>query len=190
MIEIDTTNILFVGMGSFEGIERRISSRLNTGSVGFKTNTNTELINVDKNNLMKYATHQDIRAFGIIPELVGRLPILTTLDKLDKEALRRILTEPKNAIIKQYQKLFSMDNIELTIADEVYDVIAEKAMNSGLGARSLRTIFEAIVKEAMYRLPGTKTKKLHITKEYALDMLQKSNIMLGQDLSNLEKKSA
>lgn len=189
MVEINTQNILFVFMGSFEGIEHRVANRLNTKAVGFKTDAN-DVEQVDRKNLRKYITHQDVKAFGIIPELIGRFPVLATLDDLDKDALCRILTEPKNAIIKQYQKLFKMDDITLTIDDDVYEIIAEKALACGLGARSLRTIFEAIVKEAMYKLPGSKTKKLRITKEYALEMMAKSNVIKAQELTNKEKKIA
>lgn len=188
MVEIDTTNILFVFMGAFDGIEKRVASRLNTNSVGFKTG-NGPVDKIDRNNLLQYVTHDDAKAYGIIPELLGRLPILTTLQDLDKDALIKILNEPKNAIIKQYEKIFEMDEIKLSFDEDVYELIADKALSCGLGARSLRTIVEVILKDAMYNLPGSKIKKLRVTKEYAEERINNSALIKAQELTKNYKKA-
>ena len=174
LIEVDTKNILFICGGAFDGIEQKIAARLNTRSVGF--NTDDKRVEVDRNNLLQYITPADLKKFGLIPEIIGRLPILTYLEPLDAEALKRILTEPKNAIIKQYQKLFKMDGIEVTIDPEVYQLIVDKAIEYKLGARGLRAITESIMMDAMYNMPSDEKKKLHVTLEYAEEELRKSNL--------------
>ncbi len=174
MIEVDTTNILFICGGAFDGIEQKIGNRLNTRSVGFITDAARK--DVDRNNLLQYITPADLKSFGLIPEIIGRLPILTHLDPLDAPALRRILTEPKNAITKQYKKLFEMDQIELTYDDEVFDYIVQIAIEFKLGARGLRSIAENIMMEAMYSMPSTDVKKFHITLQYAKEQIAKANM--------------
>jgi ATP-dependent Clp protease ATP-binding subunit ClpX len=174
MIEVDTKNILFICGGAFDGIERKIGQRLNTRSVGFSTSE--EQKEVDRSNLLQYITPADLKSFGLIPEIIGRLPILTYLQPLDAQALRRILVEPKNAIIKQYVKLFDMDGIKLTFDDEVYQYIVDKAIEYKLGARGLRSIAESIMMEAMYEMPSQKKKSLHVTLEYAKAELAKANM--------------
>jgi ATP-dependent Clp protease ATP-binding subunit ClpX len=174
MIEVDTKNILFICGGAFDGIERKIGQRLNTRSVGFSTSE--EQKEVDRSNLLQYITPADLKSFGLIPEIIGRLPILTYLQPLDAQALRRILVEPKNAIIKQYVKLFDMDGIKLTFDDEVYQYIVDKAIEYKLGARGLRSIAESIMMEAMYEMPSQKKKSLHVTLEYAQAELAKANM--------------
>jgi ATP-dependent Clp protease ATP-binding subunit ClpX len=174
MIEVDTKNILFICGGAFDGIERKISMRLNTRSVGFAASEGTK--DVDRSNLLQYVTPADLKAFGLIPEIIGRLPILTYLHPLDGPALRRILVEPKNAIVKQYIKLFKMDGIELTFDDEVYQYIVDKAVQYKLGARGLRSIAESIMMDAMYDMPSHDEKKLHVTLEYAQRELSKANM--------------
>ena len=174
MIAVDTRNILFICGGAFDGIERYIARRLNTQVVGYSSAKKTAAI--DKDNLLQYVTPQDLKAFGLIPEIIGRLPILTYLSSLDKEALRRILTEPRNSIIKQYIKLFGMDGVLLTFDEDVYDYIVEKAVEYKLGARGLRSIVEAIMIDSMYNMPSSKEKRLHITKKYAAERLEKSNL--------------
>ena len=173
MIAVDTKNILFICGGAFDGIEKRIAQRLNTRVVGYSASRDTS--HIDRKNMMQYITPLDLKAFGLIPEIIGRLPVLTYLNPLDKEALR-ILTEPKNSITKQYIKLFEMDNIDLTFDNDVYEFIVDKAMEFKLGARGLRSIVEAIMMDSMFSMPSEKTKKLHITREYAITQLQKSNI--------------
>ena len=171
MIPVDTKNILFICGGAFVGIEKKIASRLNTQIVGYgATKIRTK---VDKDNLLKYIAPQDLRAFGMIPEIIGRLPVITHLDPLDRKALKAILTEPKNAIIKQYIKLFKMDNIDLTFADGVLDFIVDKAVEFRLGARGLRSICEAIMIDAMYEMPSLGKDELIITVEYASHKLAK-----------------
>ncbi len=165
-VEIDTSNILFIAGGAFDGVQRHIARRLNTSSVGFQ-NHKVEAHTVNKDNLLSYVAPQDLKSFGLIPELIGRMPVLTYLNPLDKEALRDILTQPKNAITKQYQQLFAMDDIALTIPDETLDYIVEKAMEFNLGARGLRSICEAILTDAMFDLPGTDEGSFTLTKEYA-----------------------
>ena len=174
-IEVDTRNILFVAGGAFDGIERHIGSRMNTSAVGFQTAKKKE--GIDKENLLKHVTPQDIKSFGLIPELIGRMPVLTYLDPLDTEALKRILSEPKNALVKQYQKLFEMDGIDLTIETSAVEYIVEKAEEFGLGARGLRTICEAIFTDDMFNLPseveeGDK-RELRVDREYAMNKLAK-----------------
>ncbi len=173
-IEVDTTNILFICGGAFDGIESKIAARLNTRSVGFKTDEKRK--DIDRDNLLQYVTPADLKKFGLIPEIIGRLPILTYLEPLDKDALRRILTEPRNAITKQYVKLFAMDGIELTYDDAVYDYIVDKAIEFKLGARGLRSITESIMLDAMFSMPSSKKKKLKITLDYAKDQLSKSSL--------------
>ncbi|MFA6837426.1 MAG: ATP-dependent Clp protease ATP-binding subunit ClpX [Dysgonamonadaceae bacterium] len=176
MIEVNTKNILFVCGGAFDGIERKIAQRLNTRVVGYAAGRKTA--EVDRNNLMKYVTPMDLKSFGLIPEIIGRLPILTYLDPLDKSALLRILSEPKNSIVKQYVKLFDMDKIELTFDSDVFEYIVDKAIEYKLGARGLRSIVEAIMIDAMFHLPSEDDKKkLNVTKIYAQEHLEKSNLL-------------
>jgi ATP-dependent Clp protease ATP-binding subunit ClpX len=165
LVPIDTRNILFICGGAFEGIEKKIAQRLNTRTVGFLASKETATF--DRDNLLKYITQSDLRAFGLIPEIVGRLPILTHLEPLDKASLRRILTEPKNSIIKQYVKLLEMDQIVLTFDESVYEYIVDKATELKLGARGLRSIVEMIMMDAMYRMPSGNDRQLHVTVDYA-----------------------
>ncbi|MGM0566203.1 MAG: ATP-dependent Clp protease ATP-binding subunit ClpX [Bacteroidota bacterium] len=175
MIQIDTRNILFIAGGAFDGINKKIASRLRTNVVGYSHSRERD--NIDKNNLLKYIAPQDVRAFGLIPEIVGRMPILTYLDPLDKVALKRILSEPKNSLTKQYTKLFEMDDVELKFTDGALDFVVEKAIEFGLGARGLRSIVEAIISDAMFELPSDKTRQqLKVTKTYAEEKLRKSNL--------------
>lgn len=174
MIEVDTRNILFICGGAFDGIERKIGNRLNTRSVGFSTDPAKK--EVDRSNLLQYITPADLKSFGLIPEIIGRLPILTYLQPLDASALRRILTEPKNAIVKQYVKLFEMDNIKLTFDDDVYQYIVDKAVEYKLGARGLRSIAESIMMDAMFDMPSTKKRTLNVTLDYAKKQLAKANM--------------
>ncbi|MGL5636840.1 MAG: ATP-dependent Clp protease ATP-binding subunit ClpX [Bacteroidales bacterium] len=174
MIPVNTKNILFICGGAFEGIEKRIAQRLNTRVVGYAAAKNTA--EIDRTNLMQYVSPQDLKSFGMIPEIIGRLPILTYLNPLDRDALRRILTEPKNSIIKQYQKLFEMDNVKLSFEDAALDFIVDKAVEFKLGARGLRSIAECIMMDAMYEVPSQDIKELHITKDYAEIKLAKSNL--------------
>lgn len=174
MIAVDTKNILFICGGAFDGIERKIAQRLNTRVVGYASAGSTA--DIDRDNMLQYVTPQDLKSFGLIPEIIGRLPILTNLDALDRETLRRILTEPKNSIIKQYVKLFKMDNVALTFEDDVFDYVVDKAIEYKLGARGLRSIVETIMIDSMYNIPSTKTDSLHITKDYAQEQLSKSNM--------------
>jgi ATP-dependent Clp protease ATP-binding subunit ClpX len=174
MIAVDTTNILFICGGAFEGIERKIALRLNTTVVGYGASKKKDKI--DKNNLLQYISPVDLRAYGLIPEIVGRLPILTYLNPLDKETLRRIMTEPKDSIIKQYSKLLELDKIKLTFDDDVLDYIVEKAMEFKLGARGLRSICEAIMIDAMYELPSQDVHELLISLDYAREQMEKANM--------------
>jgi len=171
-VEVNTQNILFIAGGAFDGIERIISKRLNRQAVGYSTSRNVD--NIDKDNLLQYIIPKDIKDFGLIPEIIGRLPVLTHMDPLDKETLRSILTEPKNALIKQYEKLFAMDHVQFTIDDEALDYIVEKALEYKLGARGLRSLCEAILTDAMYDLPSSDEKELHITRTYTEDTLNKN----------------
>ncbi len=174
MIAVDTKNILFICGGAFDGIEKKIAQRLNTRVVGYSASKETA--QVDRNNLLKYITPTDLKSFGLIPEIIGRLPILTYLNPLDRSTLRSILTEPKNSIIKQYVKLFEMDAIKLTFDEEVYEYIVDKALEFKLGARGLRSIVEAIMMDAMFSMPSEKKKKLHITLAYAKEKFEKSDV--------------
>lgn len=174
MIAVNTKNILFICGGAFDGIEKKIAQRLNTHVVGYGATQKNTLI--DKGNLMQYIAPQDLKSFGLIPEIIGRLPILTSLQPLDREALRAILTEPKNSIIKQYVKLFEMDKVKLTFQDEVLEYIVDKAVEYKLGARGLRSIVEAIMIDAMFELPSQNKKKYEVTLEYAKAQLEKANM--------------
>ena len=173
-IHVDTRNILFICGGAFDGIERKIAQRLNTHVVGFNSVQNVR--NIDKGTLMKYILPQDLKSFGLIPEIIGRLPVLTYLNPLDREALRRILVEPKNSIIKQYTKLFEMDGIKLEFAPETYDFIVDKAVEYKLGARGLRSIVESIVMDAMFEAPTKNIDSFTVTLEYAKAQLEKANL--------------
>jgi ATP-dependent Clp protease ATP-binding subunit ClpX len=174
MISINTENILFICGGAFDGIQKLIGSRLNTQPLGF-TGKNKRVNNLNKENLLQYITAQDLKSFGLIPELIGRLPVITYLEPLSKEILRSILTEPKNAIIKQYQKLFKMENIDLEFESEALDYIVEKAVEFKLGARGLRSICEAIMTDAMFELPSREnTEKFMVTRPYAEEKIEKS----------------
>jgi ATP-dependent Clp protease ATP-binding subunit ClpX len=172
-IEVDTENILFIAGGAFDGIERVITKRLNMQAIGYSSmNTDT----IDKDNILQYIIPKDLKDFGLIPEIIGRLPVLTHMDPLDAKTLRAILTQPKNAIIKQYKKLFAMDDVDFTITDGALDFIVEKAIEYKLGARGLRSLCEEILTEAMFDLPGSNETKLNVTKSYAEDRLNKSTL--------------
>jgi ATP-dependent Clp protease ATP-binding subunit ClpX len=171
-VEVDTKDILFIAGGAFDGIERIISKRLNRQAVGYSTSKNVD--NIDKDNLLQYIIPKDIKDFGLIPEIIGRLPVLTHMDPLDRETLRAILTEPKNALIKQYQKLFAMDDVEFTITEDALDFVVDKALEYKLGARGLRSLCEAILTDAMYDLPSSEDKFLRIDREYAQDTLSRN----------------
>ena len=173
-IEVNTENILFIAGGAFDGIERHISKRLNMQAVGYSASMSDE--NVDHSNLLQYIIPKDLKDFGLIPEIIGRLPVLTYMDPLDSETLRAILTEPKNAIIKQYKKLFEMDEIDFTITDGALGFIVEKAIEYKLGARGLRSLCEEILTDAMFELPSSNDKKLNVTKTYAEDKLSKTTL--------------
>lgn len=170
MIPVDTKNILFICGGAFDGIEQKIAHRLNTHVVGFSTDSKRRRIKSD--DFMRYVAPQDLKSFGLIPEIIGRLPILTHLEPLDREALRKVLTEPKNAITRQYIKLFEMDGISLTFDDDALDFIVDKAIEYKLGARGLRSIVESIMVDAMYELPTQNVKSFTVTKEYASGKLE------------------
>ena len=172
--QVDTKNILFICGGAFDGIETKIARRLNTHVVGFNSIQNTAKI--DKNDLMKYVLPQDLKAFGLIPEIIGRLPVLTYLKPLDREALRKILVEPKNSIVKQFTKLFEMDGIKLEFAPDTFDFIVDKAVEYKLGARGLRSIVESIVMDAMFEAPTKNIDNFTVTLEYAKAQLEKSNL--------------
>ena len=174
MVAVNTKNILFICGGAFDGIEKKIAQRLNTRVVGYAASQENK--NIDKDNMLKYITPLDLKSFGLIPEIIGRLPILTYLEPLDRDALLRILVEPKNSIIKQYQKLFSMDGVAITFDDGAYEYIVDKAIEFKLGARGLRSIVEAIMVDAMFTLPSGEKKKLHITRNYATNQLEKSDL--------------
>ncbi len=174
MIPVNTQNILFICGGAFSGIEQKIGARLNTRLVGYGASAKTE--KVDKENMLQYIQPQDLKSFGLIPEIIGRLPIVTHLDPLDRDALRRILTEPKNAITKQYVKLFKMDGVELVFEDEALDYIVDKAIEFKLGARGLRSLAESVMMDYMFDIPSTKVKELHITKAIAEEKISKANI--------------
>ena len=165
LIKINTSNILFICGGAFDGVDRLIGRRINTNAIGFSVNK--ELQEYQRKNLLQFVNAQDLKSFGLIPELLGRLPVVTYLNPLDATTLRNILTEPKNSLIKQYKKLFSLEGINLVIEDEVYDFMVEKAMEYKLGARGLRSICESILTDAMYELPSQKVKTFTVSKEYA-----------------------
>jgi len=174
MISVNTENILFLCGGAFDGIERHISNRINTRPIGF-ANSEDHVEQIDKENLLQYVTAQDLKSFGLIPELIGRLPVLTHLDPLNETALKRILKEPKNALIKQYRKLFDMEDVNLEIEEEALDYIVEKAMQFKLGARGLRSILEAIITDAMFEVPSNdELKEIVINKDYAQEKFEKS----------------
>ena len=173
-IHIDTHNILFICGGAFDGIERKIAQRLNTHVVGYNSVQNVRKI--DKNDLMQYIQPQDLKSFGLIPEIIGRLPVLTYLNPLDRKALTRILTEPKNSIVKQYVKLFQMDGITLNFSQEALDLIVDKAVEYKLGARGLRSIVENIMMDAMFETPSKKTKSFEVSREYAQKQLDQSHL--------------
>lgn len=175
-IHVDTTNILFICGGAFDGIERKIAQRMNTHVVGYNSVQN--VAKIDKKDLMQYILPQDLKSFGLIPEIIGRLPVLTYLNPLDREALRKILVEPKNSIVKQYQKLFEMDGIKLKFDEEALDYIVDKAVEYKLGARGLRSIVEAVMMDAMFEIPSEKVKSFTVTLEYTKQQLDKSH--LGQ----------
>ena len=174
MIAVNTKNILFVCGGAFDGIERKIGQRLNTQVVGYSASKEKD--HIDRENLLQYIAPQDLKSFGLIPEIIGRLPVLTYLNPLKKDALRRILTEPKNALVKQYHKLFEMDGIDLSFEEEVFDYIVDKAIEFKLGARGLRSICEAIMMDVMFDMPSKKDKEVLITFEYAKGKMDKINI--------------
>ena len=172
-IHVDTRNILFICGGAFDGIERKIAQRLNTHSVGFDSVLNTKKF--DKGNMMQYIQPDDLKSFGLIPELIGRLPVLTYLNPLDREALEKILKEPKNSIIKQYQKLFEMDNVKLVFEEDALQYIIDKAVSYKLGARGLRSIVESIMTDAMFEAPSSRKKTFTVTREYAEHRLQRDS---------------
>uniref|UniRef100_A0AB33J5M7 ATP-dependent Clp protease ATP-binding subunit ClpX n=1 Tax=Prevotella sp. GTC17259 TaxID=3236795 RepID=A0AB33J5M7_9BACT len=173
-IHVDTKNILFICGGAFDGIERKIAQRLNTHVVGYNSVQNVR--NVDKTDLMKYILPQDLKSFGLIPEIIGRLPVLTYLNPLDREALRRILEEPKNSIIKQYVKLFDMDGIALSFAKDTLDFIVDKAVEYKLGARGLRSIVESVMMDAMFEIPSKRVKNFEVSLDYAKAQLDKAHL--------------
>lgn len=173
MIPVNTKNILFICGGAFDGIERKIAQRLNTHVVGYSTDALRQRIKRD--NYLQYIAPQDLKSFGLIPEIIGRLPILTHLDPLDRNALLRVLTEPKNAIVRQYEKLFAMDNVKLTFAKDALELIVDKAIEFKLGARGLRSIVESIMIDAMYEIPSSNVTQFEVTKEYAVEKLQAAN---------------
>ena len=173
-VHVDTRNILFICGGAFDGIERKIAQRMNTHVVGYNAIEN--VAHIDRNDLMRYIQPQDLKSFGLIPEIIGRLPVLTHLDQLDRDALRNILTEPKNSLIRQQQKLFAMDGIELTFDDDALEYMVDKAVEFKLGARGLRSIVEAIMITPQYELPSSGIKEFRVTREYARQQLEKSTV--------------
>ncbi len=177
MIPVDTKNILFICGGAFDGIERKIAQRLNTHVVGYSTDASKARI--ERDNYLQYVAPQDLKSFGLIPEIIGRLPILTHLDPLDRNALRRVLTEPNNAIVRQYEKLFAMDGVKLTFAGDALDMIVDKAIEYKLGARGLRSIVESIMIDAMYDVPSSNIKEFEVTKDYALEKLKAANFEIN-----------
>lgn len=174
MIPVNTKNILFICGGAFDGIERKIAQRLNTHVVGYSAAK--DVVKIDRGNLMQYIAPQDLKSFGLIPEIIGRLPILTYLNPLDRTALRNILTEPKNSIIKQYVKLFEMDGVKLEFQPEVFEYIVDKAIEYKLGARGLRSIVETIMMDVMFEIPSQKAKKYEVTLDFAKQQMEKANI--------------
>lgn len=173
MVQVDTNNILFICGGAFDGIGKKIAQRLGSNTVGYSTEKREDF---DKDNPLQYIAPPDLKSFGLIPELIGRLPVLTYLNPLDEKALRRILTEPKNALIKQYIRIFELDGIELSFDKEVLDLIIQKALEFKLGARGLRSICEAILTDAMFELPESKEKAIKITLTYALEKMKKASL--------------
>lgn len=171
--QVDTKNILFICGGAFDGIEKKIAQRMNTHVVGFDSVQN--VMQIDKENLMKYIVPQDLKSFGLIPEIIGRLPVLTYLNPLDRNALRNILTEPKNSIIKQYIKLLEMDGIKVSFDDDALEYVVDKAVEYKLGARGLRSIVETIMMEAMFRLPSERPETYHVTVTYAKEQIEKTS---------------
>ncbi|MCM1449794.1 MAG: ATP-dependent Clp protease ATP-binding subunit ClpX [Clostridiales bacterium] len=174
MIQVDTKNILFICGGAFDGIERKIAQRLNTHTVGYATNEAKKKI--DRENFLEYVAPQDLKSFGLIPEIIGRLPIITHLEPLDRDALHRVLTEPKNAITRQYEKLFKMDGVKLEFSPEALDVIVDTAVEYKLGARGLRGIVEEIMMDSMFEIPKSKTKKFVVTGDYVKEKLAKTKL--------------
>ena len=174
MISVNTENILFICGGAFDGIERHIANRLNTRPIGFVSPDEDDYSNIDKENLLRYITAQDLKSFGLIPELIGRLPVLTHLDPLNDVTLKRILKEPKNALIKQYKKLFEMEGVKLILDDEALDYIVARAVEFKLGARGLRSIFEVIITDAMFEIPSSDLNEVIITRDYAEEKFEKS----------------
>ena len=176
-IQVNTSNILFICGGAFDGIEKRIARRLNTHAVGYGVHDREE---VNRERLLQYITPQDLRSYGLIPEIIGRLPVLTYLDPLDRATLRMILTEPKNAIIKQYVRLFEMDGVKLVFDEEVLDYIVDKAIEFKLGARGLRSICEAIMTDAMFDTPSQPCETLRITLPYARERVERARLHRGE----------
>ena len=174
MIPVNTKNILFICGGAFDGIERKIAQRLNTNVVGYSAAK--EAVKIDRGNLMQYIAPQDLKSFGLIPEIIGRLPVLTYLNPLDRTALRNILTEPKNSIIKQYVKLFEMDGVKLEFESEVFEYIVDKAIEYKLGARGLRSIVETIMNDVMFEIPSQQTERFVVTLDYAKQQMGKANV--------------
>ena len=174
MIPVDTKNIVFICGGAFDGIEKKIAHRLNTHTVGYSTNNQKKRI--DRENFLEYVAPQDLKSFGLIPEIIGRLPIITHLDPLDRDALRKVLTEPKNAITRQYEKLFKMDGVKLTFEPEALDKIVDVAVEYKLGARGLRGIVEEIMMDSMFEIPKSKTKKFNVTRDYVIEKLAKARL--------------
>jgi ATP-dependent Clp protease ATP-binding subunit ClpX len=175
MVQINTTNILFITGGAFDGIEKKIAGRLHTNIIGYKNDRSRE--QVDKENLLQYISPVDLKSFGLIPELVGRLPIVTFMHSLDRQTLRRILTEPKNSLIRQYTKLFELDNIRLSFDDEALEYIVDKSVEFKLGARGLRSILEAVMNDAMFEMPSkTSARSLKVTKQFVSDHFNKSSM--------------
>ncbi len=174
MIAVNTKNILFICGGAFDGIERKIAQRLNTNVVGY--GATKETVKIDRSNMMQYIAPQDLKSFGLIPEIIGRLPILTYLNPLDRTALRNILTEPKNSIVKQYIKLFEMDGVKLIIQPEVFEFIVDKAVEYKLGARGLRSIVETIMMDVMFEMPSMNVAEYELTLDYARQQMEKANI--------------
>ena len=179
MIPVDTKNILFICGGAFDGIERKIAQRLNSHTVGY---SNSARKGVKRDNFLQYVAPQDLKSFGLIPEIIGRLPILTHLEPLDRDALRRVLTEPKNAITKQYEKLFAMDGVQLIFTPDALDLIVDKAVEYKLGARGLRSIVETVMMDAMFEIPSSKVKKFEVTAEYALQKLLEANFEVNSQV--------
>lgn len=180
MIPVDTKNILFICGGAFDGIEQKIAHRLNTHVVGYSTDPARQ--RVQRDNFLKFVAPQDLKSFGLIPEIIGRLPILTNLEPLDRDALRRVLTEPKNAIVRQYKKLFEMDGVKLEFTDSALDLIVDKALEYKLGARGLRSIVETIMIDSMFDIPSSDADTFTVTDEYALEKLRKANFELNKTI--------